>query len=105
MLVTSSPIGECKLCTKSLRQHHSDDAHGRSVVVNLHFLSAGQTCLVIILSMCSVRCAATYLHQGRQGPLQLTEPIPHHVSQPFVPRVFGFRIHKSSPYHATIVTS
>lgn len=33
------------------------------------------------------------------------ELIPHHVSQPFVPRVFGFRIHKSSPYHAAIVTS
>merc|ERR1719271_435761 len=28
------------------------------------------------------------------------ELIPHHVSQPFVPRLFGFRIHKSSPYYA-----
>mmetsp|Transcript_14355 Transcript_14355/g.42865 ORF Transcript_14355/g.42865 Transcript_14355/m.42865 type:complete len:274 (-) Transcript_14355:446-1267(-) len=27
------------------------------------------------------------------------ELVPHHMSQPFVPRIFGFRIHESSSYH------
>mmetsp|Transcript_8811 Transcript_8811/g.22833 ORF Transcript_8811/g.22833 Transcript_8811/m.22833 type:complete len:128 (-) Transcript_8811:654-1037(-) len=101
MLATSLRIEVCRQCTKSSPQHLLESAPGLFVQDSLRYPLAGRMC------QGTTRCRffAPYgAYFGTTFPhlfmLTFPECIPKKSSQYFVPRVFGFRIHKSSPYYA-----
>ena len=117
MLATSLRIEVCRQCTKSSPQHLLESAPGLFVQDSLRCPLAGRMCqgttrCRFFCPMChdiftprSSRSASidgAYFGTTFPHLFMLTFPecIPKKNSQYFVPRVFGFRIHKSSPYYA-----